>query len=419
MNQNRCDRQTWAVVLAAGQGTRLAEATGGVAKQFLELDGAPLYWRSIKTLNAVARIRGVVVVFPPALAADETPRLERLTARDGIGLPLRVCAGGARRQDSVRHALAMLPRECDRVLIHDAARPLASPALWNGVLDALAEAAWPAGAAGVVPGLAVTDTIKTVDAEGRVLATPDRTCLRAVQTPQGFDLATLRAAHERAEAEGWDVTDDASLLERCDLPVRVVPGEAENAKLTRPEDLAMLHTATFPVPRVGYGYDVHRYAVTMPEADGAPLRGQIHSRPMVLGGVPIPGGPGVLAHSDGDVLLHALTDALLGCLGRGDIGQLFPDTDPALDNADSAIFLDHALGLAREDGFVLTHVDLTLVAQAPKIGPHREAIRRNVARLLALDPAHVNVKATTEEGLGFTGAKQGLKAVAVVTGVCQ
>lgn len=397
----------WALLLAAGQGSRLAAATGGVAKQFLTLDNAPLYWRSVETFAACARLRGLVLVFPPETVAEAEAELTRLMAARQPGVPVRTASGGPRRQDSVRLGLAALPPECDAVLIHDTARPFATPALINRVIDALNDSdGSDGGAAGVVPGVPVADTIKVVR-EGQVEHTPERQHLVAVQTPQGFRLDVLRAAHSRAESEGLDVTDDASLLEACGVPVRVVEGEAANRKLTTPEDLAMLAPSPAPrLPCTGYGYDVHRYA-----DDAATPK----ARPLRLGGEPIPGGPCTLAHSDGDVLLHAVMDAILGCLGEGDIGKLFPDTDPALDNVNSAVLLSEVLRLARERGLTLTHLDATLVAQKPRISPHREAIRRNLARLTGLPLAGVNVKATTEEGLGFTGAGLGIKAVAVVS----
>ena len=409
----------WAIVLAAGSGTRLAAAGLSTAKQFIPHRGAPLYWRSARTFASVARVRGLVFVFPQDRLEAERERLAVLDAGRALGVPWRAVAGGALRQDSVAAGLAALPRECDAVLVHDAARPFATAALSNAVLDALAT-----GAPGVVPGIPVTDTIKQTD-NGVVTHTPDRSGLVAVQTPQGFALAALRDAHERARVAGWSVTDDAALLERCRLPVRVVAGEAANAKITTPEDLAMLDaadTAHAPwdarkgqarlIPCTGWGYDVHRYV--QKESASQPGR---PPRPMKLGGVLIPGGPEVVAHSDGDVLLHALTDALLGCIGGGDIGQHFPDTDAALDNANSAVLLDEVLGLTRAAGLEITNVDLTVIAQVPKLAPWREQIRRNVCRLLALDETMVNVKATTEEKLGFTGEKKGMKAVAAVTGL--
>ena len=392
----------WGIIVAAGRGERLLSASGGVSKQFLAWRGAPLYWASALLLARCARLKGLVFVFPEALLAEERARAAALSAKASLGLPCRFAAGGKRRQDSVCNGLAALPDEATHVLIHDAARPFASPALCNRVLDELEK-----GAAGVIPGIPVTDTIKVVR-DGEVAHTPDRETLKAVQTPQGFLLVTLRASHARALNEGWDVTDDAMLLERCGVPVRLVEGEPGNAKITRAEDLAMLEEKSAPsVVRVGYGYDVHAY--TDPE--------EARARPLRLGGVAVPeGGFAVRAHSDGDVLLHALMDALLGCVGGGDIGQLFPDADPALDNVSSCVLLDEVMTLAREKGFSLEHVDVTVIAQRPKVGPHREEIRKNLARLLGLGVESVNVKATTEEGLGFTGSCQGIKSVAVATG---
>ncbi|MDD4950965.1 MAG: 2-C-methyl-D-erythritol 2,4-cyclodiphosphate synthase, partial [Desulfovibrionaceae bacterium] len=220
--------------------------------------------------------------------------------------------------------------------------------------------------------------------------------------PQGFKRGLLVRAHALAQEQGWEVTDDASLVERMGEPVLVVPGEEANVKITTPEDLARLNQARPAAPCVGLGYDAHRYGP---------------GRPLVLGGIPIPNGPRVQAHSDGDVLLHALTDALLGCAGAGDIGLLFPDTDPAFEAMSSSIFVKEALARAQEAGLKIVHADLTVVAQTPKIAPWREQIAENVAGLLGLERGQVNVKATTEEGLGFTGEKKGLKAYALVTAV--
>lgn len=387
----------WAVLLAAGRSTRLSAAGLPDAKQFLHWRGVPLYWHSACTMARVARLAGLVFVFPPERVAEESARLATLDDGKALGLPWHVAAGGALRQDSVANGLALLPLHCDGVLVHDTARPFATPQLVNRVIDALAT-----GAPGVIPGIAVTDTIKQV-AGDLVTATPDRASLVAVQTPQGFLLPHLQNAHARAQAEGWQVTDDAALLERLGVPVTVVAGEAGNIKITNPEDLAMLTDPTpAPVPVVGWGYDVHRYGT---------------GRPMKLGGVPIPGAPEIVAHSDGDVLLHALMDGLLGCIGAGDIGQHFPDTSASYDNANSALLLDHVLTLTRAAGLTITHVDLTIVAQVPRIAPHRDAIHRNIAQLLGLDHASVNLKATTEEKLGFTGEKKGIKAMATVTGL--
>ncbi len=386
----------WALVLAAGHGSRMAAATGGEAKQFLPWRGLPLYWHAAQAMSRSGLTAGLVFVFPPQRRAAEEERLRALCRSHDLGLPWVCADGGETRQDSVRQGLAALPARTRWVLVHDAARPFVSPALVQRVCAALRE-----GAVGVVPALPVTDTIKTV-AEGKVLATLPRHSLAAVQTPQGFCCATLRRAHAAAlAAPGGPATDDAALLEALGEEVRVVPGETVNVKLTHPQDLDLLRPAT-PIPRfcTGMGYDVHRYG------SGRPLR---------LGGVPIEGGFEVVAHSDGDVLLHALADALLGCAALGDIGRHFPDSDPTLEGVSSALLLDRVLTMVREAGVTPCHADLTIVAQKPRMAPHGAAIRKNVARLLGLPPSCVNVKATTEEGLGFTGRLEGIKAYAVVS----
>ncbi|MDP2849200.1 MAG: 2-C-methyl-D-erythritol 4-phosphate cytidylyltransferase [Humidesulfovibrio sp.] len=400
----------WAIILAAGSGTRLAPALAGSygpqRKQYLDLDGAPLFWRSACAFARIQQVQGLIFVFP----AEDQERMTQVVAdlynRDPLGLPWRTCTGGVRRQDSVRLGLAALPEPVGSVLVHDAARPFASAALARRVLGALSDQQ-PAA----IPGLAVTDTIKRVDGDDIIVETPMRADLRAVQTPQGFRLAPLLAAHARAEAEGWEATDDAALMERAGHKVVMVQGEEGNVKITNPADLELLRPNAIAAPRTGWGYDVHRY---LAQGEGDP-KVLAKARPMMLGGVSIAGAPQVLAHSDGDVLLHALTDALLGIACAGDIGQLFPDTDAAFENMPSAIFVTEALRRVRLAGFRPAHADLTVVAQTPKLAPHMARITAQVAQLLELPASAVNVKATTEEGLGFTGEKRGLKAVAVVT----
>lgn len=385
----------WTIILAAGQGSRLARETGGARKQFLPHEGRPLYWRSVTTMAAVPGLAGVVVVFPAPELDGRARELEFLKETGPVGVPVLAVAGGERRQDSVRLGLAALPKDCGRVLVHDSARPFFSPTLVQALLAGLTD-----GIDGVIPGLPVTDTVKHVEA-GTVVSTLRRDSLRAVQTPQLFPAALLRRVHEQALAESWEVTDDASMVELAGGTVRVVPGETANLKITNPEDLRVLASpAPAPVPCTGFGYDVHAYGGT---------------RPMVLGGMPIAGAPLVKAHSDGDVLLHALCDAILGCLGLGDIGEHFPDNDEKFDNISSAVLLSEVMDKARRMGLTVTHVDLTVIAQTPRLSPHKEGIRANVARLMELADHQVNVKATTEEHLGFTGRKEGIKAVAVVT----
>ena len=397
----------WAVVLAAGRGKRMEAAGIGIEKQFLEWRGRPLFWHSGLVLARVPVMGGIVFVFP-AREQENLGELESMIVdldnRDGLNLPWLVTLGGERRQDSVYNGLAMLPPDCGRVLVHDAARPFLSAGLAAALAQALD------GADAAIPGVPVSDTIKVVR-DGMVAETLERDGLRAVQTPQAFRLGLLRKAHELAREQDWEVTDDASMMERMGVPVAVVPGEEENVKITTPADLERLRASepvAAPEPVVGYGYDVHAYAYAM-DKSGQP------SRPLKLGGIPIPGAPEVRAHSDGDVLLHALTDALLGCLGQGDIGKRFPDSDPGLDNAASAIFVTEVMQDVWQAGLALTHVDLTVIAQTPRLAPHVDLIRKNVAELLRMDGSRVNIKATTEEGLGFTGEKRGLKAVAVVS----
>ena len=400
---------TWVLLLAAGQSSRLAAHGVVTPKQFLSLDGLPLFWHSAMTFSRLAPLRGIVFVFPPdgePPTSDYEALVRKMDAGRRLGLAWRIARGGERRQDSVRNGLATLPAECDTVLVHDSARPFASAALMTRVLAAL-EGGCPA----VIPGIAVTDTIKSVDADGRVLQTHERSGLRAVQTPQGFALAPLRDAHARAVEQGWEVTDDAGLMERCGHPVLVVEGEESNRKITTVQDLSLPgfdpalseedSTMSRQIVCTGLGYDVHRYG---------------GDRPFILGGVPIRTDVTVAAHSDGDTLLHALMDAMLGCIGGGDIGGMFPDTDAAYENISSGILLSEVLERTKRAGLEIEHIDITVIAQGPRIAPHRELIAANLAKMLQLPLSAVNVKATTEERLGFTGEKKGIKVMALVTG---
>ena len=395
----------WALLLAAGRGSRMAAATGGMSKQFLIWKDSPLYWHSALTFSRSSAVAGIVFVFPLGELARCEAEVRALDARQPLGLPWAAVEGGAERDDSVRNGLAALPGAAVHVLIHDAARPFMSARLVRTVQAELA-----AGAVAVIPALPVTDTIKMVEG-ARVLSTLPRHRLVAVQTPQGFARAELEAAHaarmeEAARGQGQPVTDDAMLMEAAGHAVRVVPGEKTNVKITTVEDMALLSPPPSLQPRTGMGYDVHRYAQDA---------GDPKARPMKLGGIAIDKAPAVLAHSDGDVLLHALCDALLGCACLGDIGEHFPDADARFDNISSAILLDQVLTRVRRAGLRLCHADMTIVAQRPRLASFKDAIRRNVARLLQLPPEAVNGKATTEERLGFTGREEGIKAYAVVS----
>lgn len=385
----------WSIILAAGSGTRLSAATNGIKKQFLTWKGAPLFWHSAITFSHTSRMRGLIFVFPEEELTEATDMLTKLDFGRRLGLPWKVVAGGARRQDSVYNGLQELPSSCTHVLVHDAARPFFSASLSNAILDALAN-----GSNAVIPTLPVTDTIKVVS-ENTVDHTLDRSTLQACQTPQGFDKNMLLDVHAKCNEEGWEVTDDASIAEQAGFSVTTVSGETSNTKITNPEDLAMIEQkqATMPVPVTGWGYDVHRYG---------------EGRPMKLGGIPIQGGPEVVAHSDGDVLLHALCDALLGCMGEGDIGEHFPDSSKQFDNISSGVLLNEVYDKFLQKGYTLTNVDLTIIAQVPRLVPWKPQIKKNICRMLKLNDEQVNVKATTEEKLGFTGEKKGIKAVAAV-----
>ncbi len=313
------------------------------------------------------------------------------------GIPVHCVQGGILRQDSVQSALSVLPDECDHIMVHDAARPFFTA----GLVRELVQAFGP-GLGGTIPVIPCKDTVKKVESQ-EVVETLNRDKLFLVQTPQFFPRKILVQAHARAKSSSLQVTDDASMVELAGHKVRTVSGLENNIKITTCEDLNMLvKNPEPPLTCTGLGYDVHRYG---------------GERPMVLGGIPIPGAPSVSAHSDGDVLLHALVDAILGCLGKGDIGDLFPDSDNRFAGMSSTVFLAEVLHLAQKEGLLIQHMDITVIAQVPRLAPYKEQIKSNLLGLTGLAPHQVNIKATTEEKLGFTGAKQGIKAMAAVTAI--
>ncbi len=385
-------REVAALIVAAGRGTR---AGGDLPKQYRCLDGRTVLSYAVEALLASDRIDQVVVVIDPAdtelyrSAAPSTPRL------------LAPVAGGATRQASVLAGLEGLGAQApDIVLVHDAARPFLSQTLIEDAIDAVA-----AGAVAAVPGVAVVDTVKCVDAAGHVTGTPDRAALRAVQTPQAFHYRTLLEAHRRAAAAAPAMTDDAAVMEWAGHPVAVFTGDPANVKLTHPEDFDAAerrlrgHKAMNDV-RTGQGYDVHAFG------DGDHVW---------LGGVRIAHDRGVIAHSDGDVVLHAATDAILGAIADGDIGTHFPPSDPQWKGASSDRFLAHAAALLVARGGIVSSLDVTVVCEAPRIGPHRDAMRQRMAAILGIDAGRIGIKATTSEKMGFTGRREGLAALAVAT----
>lgn len=402
-----------AVVVAAGRGIRIG---GDVPKQYRRVGGRAVLTRTLAALAAHDAIRRI----QPVIAADAAAFYEECLAdlspeiREKLAEPV---PGGATRQLSVRAGLEALERTGAPalVLVHDAARPFIDAALVDRALAAGRDH----GAA--VPGIAVTDTIKRIEAlsagVSRVTETPARDALRAVQTPQAFGFRLLYDAHRQAAEAGLDgFTDDGALAEWAGLPVVVFEGDPANRKITQAADLIEADrrladsqgpsttdqgpSMTDYVTRLGTGFDVHAFT----EGDH-----------VWLGGVRIPADRGVLAHSDGDVALHALTDALLGAIADGDIGTHFPPSDEQWRGASSDRFLAHAVSLVRARGGKIDHLDITVLAEAPRIGAHREAIRARIAEICGVPLSAVSIKATTTEKLGFVGRSEGLAAQAAAT----
>jgi 2-C-methyl-D-erythritol 4-phosphate cytidylyltransferase/2-C-methyl-D-erythritol 2,4-cyclodiphosphate synthase len=374
--------QSIALILAAGRGERLGSS---VPKQFLGLGGVPLLRRAVEAFLGHPRIAAVRVVGEAEGCA---------AALAGLPVPPAI-AGGASRQASARAGLEALAAEApDIVLIHDAARPLVPARVIDAVLDALA-----AGAEGAIPALAVTDTLKR-GADGMVGETVPRDGLFRVQTPQGFRFPSLLAAHRAAA--GATMTDDAAVAEAAGMAVRLVEGAEENIKVTLPGDLARAEALAGLglVPRIGTGFDVHRL---------------VPDRPLVLCGIVVPHPLGLSGHSDADVGIHALCDALYGALAEGDIGTHFPPAETRWKDADSAAFLRHAAGRVAARGGRIANVDVTLICERPKIAPHAAAMRARLAALMGVAEGAVSVKATTTERLGFPGRGEGIAAQAAAT----
>lgn len=378
-----------ALIVAAGQGTRAQ--LGAVPKQYQLIHGRPMLSYSIEAFTSHPAIALVQVV----IGEDQR------AAYDGSAEPhrklLASVTGGVTRQASVLAGLeALAAQNPDRVLIHDAARPWVSADMIARVLAALDRQG------GAIAAIPVVDTLKRDGADGFIAATIQRDGLWRAQTPQAFHFQPILDAHRRARAEDrTDFTDDAAIAEWAGLDVGLVLGSESNRKMTTAEDLAAANLpAAFPDIRTGSGFDVHRFT----QGDH-----------VMLCGVQVPHDHGLEAHSDGDVALHALTDALLGAIGAGDIGQHFPPTDPQWRRAESAVFVREAARLVRARGGRIGNIDITILCERPRIGPYREAMRARLAEILGLALDRTSVKATTTEKLGFTGRGEGLAVMATAT----
>jgi len=380
-----------AVIVAAGRGTRFG---GTLPKVFAPLGGVPLLRWSALAYRDCPKVGEIVVVAPP----DQVERAQQLCA--DITTLREIVPGGEERPESVMAGLRALAAEPPEIVcVHDGARPLVD----RGTIERSIAACREHGAA--IAGVPATDTLKRVDSHERITATPVRAGLRHAQTPQTFRYDLLVAAYEQARREGLDVTDDASLVERMGHPVVVSEGHPDNIKITTPEDLARAEWLLARregraggATRVGSGLDVHAL---------------VSGRPLVLGGVEVPSELGLAGHSDADVLLHAIADALLGAVALGDIGRHFPDTDPQYEGADSAELLRQVVALLAEQGWRPLNVDATVVCERPKLAPHIPAMCERTAAALGLPVEAVSIKATTTEGLGFTGRSAGIAAQAV------
>lgn len=380
------------IIVAAGRGDRMGSPLN---KVYLPLGDDPVILYCLRVFENSGLIDSYAVVASKRDLSFCRTLLKSYSLTKLAG----IVAGGETRQESVAAGFDALPQDCGLVVVHDGARPLLSQDVLEGAIKLAA------GEGAVVVGVPVKDTIKVVEEE-KIKGTPERSSLWIAQTPQVFHRSLLENALNAARASGFEGTDDASLVERLGHQVKIHPGAYENIKITTPEDLiiarALLGTDTndYMEKRTGLGYDVHPFC---------------QGRPLYLGGVEIPEGPGLSGHSDGDVLLHALTDACLGAAGLPDIGHYFPPSDPRWEDASSLALLGIAKGILAEEGYHVVQVDLVVAVEKPRLAPYLEEIRGRIAAVLGILPAAVGLKATTTEGLGFVGRGEGIACWAIAT----
>ena len=386
-----------AIFPAAGASRRMG---GDTNKIFLELGGEPILIRTLKTFSKSPRINFLIVV----VSENDVDAVEKLLETAEDLKPYTVTIGGSERQYSIANGLKLLPEDAEIVLVHDAARPLVSAKVIEEVINAAEKFG---GAIAAVP---EKNTIKFIDAENFVTYTPPRSKLVEVQTPQGFRRELLIKAYEQAAEDKFLGTDDSSLVERVGDRIKIVVSDYRNIKITTPEDLKIAESliskpATLTpnpsslTPKIGFGYDVHKL---------------VKNQKLILGNVEIPHDLGLDGHSDADVLIHAIIDAILGAAALGDIGQHFPDNDAQYKNIDSGELLRKVNELIKIYGYRIGNIDSTIVAQKPKLAPHILKMRARLAEILQIDSNLISVKATTTEGLGFTGEGLGIAAYATV-----
>lgn len=377
------------ILLAAGVGRRMGYTDNKVCMPLGQY--TVLQWN----LHHMKQWEGLKEVIVVVSEQDQSSIQEQVEAMQ-VPWMVQYVIGGAERQDSVANGLAQISNAAEIVLVHDGARPLANKELAHRVI----EGAKQYGA--VVPAIPVVDTIKRVDTEGRVEETLVRSELYAMQTPQGFQQSVLLEAHVHAEEKRYKGTDDVSLVEFQGKAVHIVEGDRKNIKLTVPEDVAIAkkYLGVEPMMRIGYGYDIHRFK---------------EGRPCVLGGVSIDSPIGPDGHSDADVLIHALMDAMLGAAGMRDIGYYFPPEDDAFKGISSRLLLEKVVQLLKNSNFGIYNADIMVIAEAPKLKPHIEKMKENLSVDLGIPLSRISIKATTNEGLGALGRREGIVAQAVVS----
>ena len=386
--------KTVAIIPAGGAGRRF---NAGKAKQYLSLNGLPVLVHALKVFEQAEDIDEIILVVPES---DVQAVRENIIIQNNLGKVAKIVAGGATRQDSVRNGIAAVEGPCDIVVVHDGVRPFVTVEMIKRAVGAARQFQ------AAVIGVPAKDTIKEAEADDFVVKTVPRQNLWITQTPQVFRFDILQKAYEAARRDNYCGTDDASLVERIGVKVKMISGSYENIKITTPEDLVVAEAllknragGEMQV-RTGFGYDSHRFAA---------------GRKLILGGVAIPCEKGLQGHSDADALLHAVCDALLGAAGAGDIGRHFPDTDQAYKDISSMLLLERVREIITAKGFFVANIDISVIMEKPKLAPFAGEITANISKVLNMPTGDVNLKAKTNEGMGFVGRNEGIAVFAVAT----